>query len=158
MTSLALPKPKNISKWELQDEPKEIKPVKSTPTLPSYMNRKGFIPKGLKDFGDGGAYPEIHVVQYPLNMGKSISQGGSGNLALETDSSGSVRFDVVLHQGKERNSLMQTRHQDLLPMDISDTMIARPSDELVKETAERTKAALEKIVDCMFFNDFIEFF
>ena len=26
--------------------------------------------QNLQDFGDGGAFPEIHVAQYPMNMGK----------------------------------------------------------------------------------------
>ena len=34
------------------------------------MHRKDYIPIGPDAFGDGGAFPEIHVVQYPLNMGK----------------------------------------------------------------------------------------
>jgi SNW domain-containing protein 1 len=25
----------------------------------------------VQDFGDGGAFPEIHVAQFPLDMGKS---------------------------------------------------------------------------------------
>ena len=37
---------------------------------PPYGRRKGWIPRSLEDYGDGGAFPEIHVAQYPLNMGK----------------------------------------------------------------------------------------
>lgn len=36
--------------------------------IPPYGGRKGWIPKTVEDFGDGGAFPEIHVLQYPLNM------------------------------------------------------------------------------------------
>ena len=29
------------------------------------------------DFGDGGAYPELHVIQYPLQMGSGkLGPGG----------------------------------------------------------------------------------
>lgn len=42
---------------------------KNIPRYPSRNDGK-FIPTNLSDFGDGGAYPEIHVVQYPLDMGK----------------------------------------------------------------------------------------
>jgi SNW domain-containing protein 1 len=38
--------------------------------IPKYGERKGWVPRALKDFGDGGAFPEIHSAQYPLNMGK----------------------------------------------------------------------------------------
>lgn len=30
-------------------------------TAPPYGSRRGFIPRSENDFGDGGAYPEIHV-------------------------------------------------------------------------------------------------
>lgn len=32
--------------------------------------REDFVPRTVEDFGDGGAFPEIHVAQYPLNMGR----------------------------------------------------------------------------------------
>ena len=41
--------------------------VKKEP--PPYGHRKSWVPRSLDDFGDGGAFPEIHVAQYPLNMG-----------------------------------------------------------------------------------------
>lgn len=44
-----------------------IRPIK---VVPSYPNRAGYVPTNIDDFGDGGAFPEIHLVQYPLNMGK----------------------------------------------------------------------------------------
>eukprot|EP00978_Attheya_sp_CCMP212_P029789 scaffold107036_cov31-Attheya_sp.AAC.1 len=28
-----------------------------------------FVPRSLKDFDDGGAFPEIHIAQYPRHMG-----------------------------------------------------------------------------------------
>ena len=42
-----------------------------------------FVPRGLKDFDDGGAFPEIHVAQYPRHMGnphlaKKRAGGGGG--------------------------------------------------------------------------------
>ena len=38
--------------------------------IPAYGARAGFIPRSNEDFGEGGAYPEVHVAQYPLNMGR----------------------------------------------------------------------------------------
>lgn len=38
--------------------------------VPPYGRRKGFIPRIKEDFGDGGAFPEIHIAQYPLDMGR----------------------------------------------------------------------------------------
>ena len=42
-----------------------------------------FVPRGLRDFDDGGAFPEIHVAQYPRHMGnphlaKKRAGGGGG--------------------------------------------------------------------------------
>jgi hypothetical protein len=40
---------------------------------PPYGRRSGWIPRTLDDFGDGGAFPEINIVQYPLELGKAKS-------------------------------------------------------------------------------------
>ena len=43
---------------------------RSQKIIPPYMHRAGYIPREVVDFGDGGAFPEIHLTQFPLNMGK----------------------------------------------------------------------------------------
>ncbi len=43
---------------------------------PPYGQRRGWIPRSLDDYGDGGAFPEIMVAQYPLNMGAKSSIKG----------------------------------------------------------------------------------
>ena len=40
---------------------------------PPYGHRSGWIPRTLDDYGDGGSFPEIHIAQYPLDMGKQKS-------------------------------------------------------------------------------------
>lgn len=40
--------------------------VSAKVAAPPYGQRKGWIPRTEADFGDGGAFPEITVVQYPL--------------------------------------------------------------------------------------------
>ena len=57
--------------------------------------RKGFIPRVAADFGDGGAFPEIHVAQYPMDMGRPDPRGsGSGKksnaIAVQLDAEGKV--------------------------------------------------------------------
>jgi SNW domain-containing protein 1 len=59
-------------------------------SLPKQERPKLFVPRQLSDFGDGGAYPEIHVAQYPRHMGNphlqqrrrttttAVATGGSG--------------------------------------------------------------------------------
>ena len=41
-----------------------------TSRAPPYGRRQGFIPRSHEDFGDGGAFPEVHIMQYPLDMGR----------------------------------------------------------------------------------------
>lgn len=46
-------------------------------TIPPYGQRKGWRPTKPEDFGDGGAYPECHIAQYPLELGKKKVRLGS---------------------------------------------------------------------------------
>ena len=41
--------------------------------VPPYLKRARFVPRKVEEFGDGGAFPEIHVAQYPLGMGRDKS-------------------------------------------------------------------------------------
>ncbi len=38
--------------------------------IPQYGHRLRYLPRNVDDFGDGGAFPEIHIMQYPLEMGR----------------------------------------------------------------------------------------
>lgn len=40
--------------------------VSAKVAAPPYGQRKGWVPRTEADFGDGGAFPEIAVAQYPL--------------------------------------------------------------------------------------------
>lgn len=42
--------------------------TKAVTSAPPYGQRRGFIPRTETDYGDGGAFPEIAVAQYPLGM------------------------------------------------------------------------------------------
>ena len=66
-----------MPKWSAVDESDEEEeeeqgPVRAVCKAPAYPHRAsgGFVPRDPEDFGDGGAYPEIHVAQYPLGLGK----------------------------------------------------------------------------------------
>lgn len=77
----------------------------------------------LKDFGDGGAFPECHVAQYPLGMGKGAGggdKGGGGSsssnaLAVQLDEKGKVKYDVLARQGHAKDKVRPFGHvrQDL---------------------------------------------
>ena len=57
---------------------------------PPYGKRSGWRPRSAEDFGDGGAFPEIAVAQYPLDMGKKGTASTSNALAIQVDAEGKV--------------------------------------------------------------------
>lgn len=115
---------------------------------PPYGKRKGWVPRAPADFGDGGAFPEIHVAQYPLNMGRKEAEVSSAIIPLQLDGSGKVKYDAILRQGVDKDRVIHATYDDLLPVDITrnDPLRELPDEDLVIETAEKTRAALEKLV------------
>ncbi|KAJ2888189.1 mRNA splicing protein, partial [Coemansia aciculifera] len=83
-----LPQPKHTT-----SRPETTTAVVSTLTtvasndIPQYGQRAGWQPKTASDFGGGGAYPEIHVLQYPLGMGRKGASKGNA-LSKQVDGSG----------------------------------------------------------------------
>lgn len=80
--------------------------------IPPYLQRSSFVPVDLDDFGDGGAYPEIHVIQYPLNMGKPGVKS-TAVITVDVDENGQVRYDAIVKQGTNKNKIVQTSLSDL---------------------------------------------
>ncbi|KAF8228504.1 pre-mRNA-processing protein 45 [Tricholoma matsutake] len=154
-TVLAALLPQPIHSSTITDDEVPVLPTQtlvSRPLRPPYGQRKGWRPSTPDDFGDGGSYPECHVAQYPLNMGRK--KGSSGNtLALQVDSEGNVRYDAIAHQGQRPDKIIQSQFKDLVPLhhrkdiDDSDRTMDRPSEEEVQATAEKTRAALEKLTN-----------
>ncbi|GAA5955881.1 hypothetical protein JCM3765_000027 [Sporobolomyces pararoseus] len=134
--------------------------TQSVSNIPPYGKRGkqpgggiGWEPKELKDFGDGGSYPECHKAQYPLEMGRKYKSSSSGNtLALQVDRDGKVKYDAIAQQGHRKGVNVQSSFKDLVPLanrtDLSKDLLemVRPSEEQVQQTADRTKLALEKLV------------
>eukprot|EP01091_Cochliopodium_minus_P013055 TRINITY_DN4101_c0_g1_i1.p1 TRINITY_DN4101_c0_g1~~TRINITY_DN4101_c0_g1_i1.p1 ORF type:complete len:585 (+),score=217.10 TRINITY_DN4101_c0_g1_i1:24-1778(+) len=129
-----------------KDLSSNIKTISKFVNIPEYGQRKGWTPRKLEDFGDGGAFPEIHVAQYPMNMGRS-SKTQNNQLALKMDSNGKVRYDDIVKQNIG-DKIVYSSAQDLVPLkELQDKMPERPDEETVEETTERTRKALERIVD-----------
>jgi SNW domain-containing protein 1 len=83
---------------------------------PPYLRRKGWVPRRPEDFGDGGAFPEIHVAQYPLDMGKSgAGGGGQKQLAVTVNADGEVNYDSIVKQGSNRDRIVHSGHGALVP-------------------------------------------
>ena len=57
----------------------------------------------FQDFGDGGAFPEILLVQYPLGMGQKAKV--SNALAKQVDADGKVKYDVLVRQGQNKDKV-----------------------------------------------------
>ena len=116
---------------------------------PPYGQRSGWRPRGPEDFGDGGAFPEIPVAQYPLDMGRK-SQSSSNALAVQVDAEGKVKYDAIARQGHNDKRIVHASFKDLIPLrqraDAGDINLDRPSEEEVAASTERTKDALAKLV------------
>lgn len=124
--------------------------------IPPYGQRRGFRPRTVEDFGNGGAFPEVHIAQYPLNMGRKKderSERSGGALTLQVDSEGNVKYDAIARQGHADNRIVHTSLKDMVPLkerkdvDVEKIAMDRPDEEQVQSVAEKTKAALERIVN-----------
>ncbi|KAK6925085.1 SKI-interacting protein SKIP, SNW domain [Dillenia turbinata] len=121
--------------------------------VPQYLKRAGFVPRKIEDFGDGGAFPEIHVAQYPLDMGRKDSKPGTKILPVTVNANGEVAFDAIVKQSENKNKIVYSQHKDLVPKilrEAQEEMEEENDEELqreIEETTSETKAALEKIVN-----------
>ncbi|KWU41039.1 hypothetical protein RHOSPDRAFT_30674 [Rhodotorula sp. JG-1b] len=155
-----LPAPLHKAAGDAQEEPSRVQQQQQQqstalavqlPQIPPYGHRKGWKPKSQLDFGDGGSYPECHCAQYPLELGRKKTAAGN-TLALQVDGDGNVDYGVIAQQGQRSGVHVQTSFKDLVPMaqrtDVAKDALAmeRPSEEEVQATADRTKAALERLV------------
>ncbi|KAI3435958.1 hypothetical protein D9Q98_002016 [Chlorella vulgaris] len=124
---------------------------------PPYGRRAGFVPRRLEDYGDGGAFPEIHVAQYPLDMGRPDKGAGGGapvggggkTLALTVNAEGDINYDAVLNQSKNSQKWLQSTHKALVPKvdELNAGNLLKPEEEEIEETARETAAALLARVD-----------
>ncbi|KAL4722740.1 mRNA splicing protein [Fusarium chlamydosporum] len=117
---------------------------------PPYGQRAGWRPRSQEDFGDGGAFPEIPIAQYPLEMGKK-GANSSNALAVQVDSEGKVKYDAIARQGHTDKRIIHTSFKDLIPLrqraDAGEIDLSRPDKESVEATTERTKNALAALVN-----------
>ncbi|KAK3350977.1 putative puff-specific nuclear protein Bx42 [Neurospora tetraspora] len=157
--SQALPKPKYSGEYEesksQQRGPRivgagqidETQVVLRRTGPPPYGNRQGWRPRAPEDFGDGGAFPEIPVAQYP--WGKDASSK-SNALVVQVDGEGKVDYTAIARQGHSSDRVIHASFKDLIPLrqraEAGDLDLSRPSKEEVEATAEKTKNALAALV------------
>ena len=113
-----------------------------------------FVPRSLKDFDDGGAFPEIHVAQYPRHMGnphlKSKKGGASASRAIvnvEVDKNGDISYDAIVTGGTNSDKKVYSRYEHLRGGEAKAEDVALPSAEEESETANRTQLALQKLLE-----------
>mmetsp|Transcript_14857 Transcript_14857/g.44890 ORF Transcript_14857/g.44890 Transcript_14857/m.44890 type:complete len:605 (+) Transcript_14857:242-2056(+) len=112
--------------------------------------RRAYIPRRPSDFGDGGAFPEVHLPQFPRDMGRKDKSGGRAaqTLAMTVGASGGASYDAIVKQGANRDKWIASDHSALVPkLDSLKDEMALPDDEELTKTAAETAAALGLVVD-----------
>lgn len=117
---------------------------------PPYGSRSGWRPRSPEDFGDGGAFPEVPVAQYPLDMGRK-KQTSSNALALQVDGEGKVKYDAIARRGHSDDRVIHSQFKDLIPLrqraDAGELSLERPTEEDVEATRARTQLALSNLIN-----------
>uniref|UniRef100_A0A8C6U8Z7 SNW domain-containing protein 1 n=1 Tax=Neogobius melanostomus TaxID=47308 RepID=A0A8C6U8Z7_9GOBI len=150
-----LPAPTQLSQDQLEAEERQRAQKSYSTSLvvasrrepPPYRHRKGWVPRALEDFGDGGAFPEIHVAQFPLEMGRKKKT--SNALAVQVDAEGKIKYDAIARQGQSKDKVVFSKYTDLLPKEVLNdeaSELQKPDEEAVQELTEKTRSALSKAV------------
>ncbi|EOA37292.1 hypothetical protein CARUB_v10010911mg, partial [Capsella rubella] len=113
------------------------------------------VPANLKqhaeDFGDGGAFPEIHVAQCPLSLGSDDSNDNkpqSKVLPVTVDAHGHVVFDAIVRQNENLGKIVYSQHSDHIPKMLKNEGDVGEDEESHEDiTTQETKAAIEKILN-----------
>ncbi|KAF2249549.1 pre-mRNA-processing protein 45 [Trematosphaeria pertusa] len=157
--SKSLPKPKYTGEDEelgsrstrvLGTEEYQTQIVKRQSGPPAYGQRARWRPRTAEDYGDGGAFPEVHVAQYPLDMGKKGTASTSNALALRVDNEGKTKYDEIARRGHSESRIVQASFKDLIPLrqraDAGELDLDRPSQEMVEATKKKTEEALNALI------------
>eukprot|EP01147_Barroeca_monosierra_P008996 gene8996-1327_t len=146
-----LPHPIHTTDYEDEKDEVASKIIAAAKQIPRYGQRHGWRPRKVDDFADGGAFPEIHMAQYPLGMGLKQSQGKNSNaiVPLQVGKDGKVKYDVLVRQGHHKDRVVHSSYKDLLPADVTvdDEKREMPSEEEMAKTAQETMDALTRVVD-----------
>lgn len=84
-----------------------------------------------------GAFPEIQVAQYPLEMGKSDQKSSTKTLATTVGADGNINFDAIVKQGRNKDKHIASSHNAMVPKldklkdDVSLLLVHREQDLLL---------------------------
>lgn len=143
-----MPKPHHVGPMFEDEAPVVESPESTMKEPPPYLARQNYIPRQMGDFGDGGAFPEIHVSQYPLEMGRPNKKKLSSTaiVSVDVDANGEVKYDAIVKQGSNKDKHMYTSLADMKAKDGDDAKLRLPTEEEQMESQEKTRAAMEKII------------
>ena len=112
--------------------------------IPPYGQRENYIPRCREDYGDGGAFPEIHITQYPLDMGRSELAGETKVVSVAVDEEGHADYDRnLLNQGRSTSMVIHSKISSLVGS-TTEQDLSRPSEDEVAALTLRTREAMEK--------------
>lgn len=129
-------------------EESTVRVVSKVPVYPlRNRSRPRFIPRMQEDYEDGGAYPEIRITQFPLEMGRKGRQTAvSKTVAMRVDEEGDADYAAVVKQGEKSSAVVHASYKDVMEKARDESKLQRPSEEEENATADRTRDALEKLV------------
>jgi SNW domain-containing protein 1 len=114
----------------------------TSPILPSeppnYGERRSFKPLLGKDFGDGGAFPELHLRQYPRRMGNPDKH--SNQLSQHVDIRGNMDY----------NSLLKSNQHEQTSLRLKSINDHCKKKEHVDHEAWETMSSLQKRLDKLY--------
>lgn len=125
-----------------------IKKLKDQSTrIPAYGERDDWVPRTQEDYGDGGAFPEVQVAQFPLEMGRNAHRAQMNRknalVPVTTDAQGRTIYDAVVRQGHDAGAVVHSRPSALVGRRYSEDEMERPDEETIANNVERTRAALQ---------------
>ncbi|CAN0027796.1 unnamed protein product [Ectocarpus sp. 6 AP-2014] len=168
MAATFLPAPRHKYEVHADEGLSSLLPPAPKHKVPPYGQRQSFVPRAQADFGDGGAFPEIHVAQFPLEMGRPATKkagaaaGGGGGVggtsglgdnsgstaivAVDVDENGKVKHDAIVKQGTNRDKIVYSQLSNIKEKRGDVEKLQAPTADEEALTAERTRQAFEKLI------------
>ena len=149
--ALHLPAPvkRSANPTAVRNSPSTAPPAAPS-NIPTYEERYSkpgkFKPRSLAAFGKGGAYPEILVSQYPLNMGNprsaragpSAGKPGATVASVTVDATGTADYTALVKRNNGQDKTFATIDA-LRGSDEKDLDLALATQEDEEEAADRTR-------------------
>ena len=139
----ALPRPSNAATDLRSDEPD--KRLALGTSTPRYGARSGFLPRTAVSFADGGAFPEIHIAQYPPGLGLvsfdvADAKPKAGVATVTVTANGDASYDSIIGTNKHKDQVIASKHADVMPK--PNNVFERPSEADTQTALAKTKEAI----------------